>query len=199
MGNKFLEQIFQSRETKFCHISCLVTVQISHIHCLSVPMGTCRTSATWEHSHHTLLAGLYSNSEFLGTTTSWRVFCPILVPSPLLKQQESGYFVLPLLCQPWTDDLMIILILCHLGLFMDKTVINLQCHYCCIITDVSLWELPGNIRKCYGPCAVQYQHLFDVFFKHCLVSGTMVMGFSSLRFRIGTIVFKRQKRFTNSC
>lgn len=83
---------------------------------------------------------------FLGRTTSWRVSCPILVPSPLLKLQESGYFVLPLLRQPWKDDHMIILILCHLGLFMDKSLINLHCHYCCIITDVSLWELPqrGN-------------------------------------------------------
>lgn len=60
-----------------------------------------------------------------------------------------------------------------------KTVINLQCHYYGIKTDASLRELPGNIRKCYGPRASQYQHLF-VFFKHCLVSGTMT-GFRSLK------------------
>lgn len=65
-------------------------------------------------------------------------------------------------------------------LFRDKTVLSFQCHYYSIITDASLRELPGNIRKCYGPCASQYQHLFDVFFKHCLVSGTMT-GFSSLK------------------
>lgn len=133
MGNKILEQIFQSRETKFCHISCFMTVQISHVYCLSVPVGPCSTSAASEHSQHALLAALYSYSKFLGRTTSWRVSCPVLVLSPLLNNRRGVI----LFCHPWKDDLMVILILCYLELFMDKTVINLQCHNCCIITDVS--------------------------------------------------------------
>lgn len=53
--------------------------------------------------------------------------------------------------------------------------------------------------KCRGPRTSHYQRLFDVFFKHCLVSGT-VTGFSSLKdLQQHQLYLDRQQNFTNSC
>lgn len=87
-----------------------------------------------------------------------------------------------------------------LGLHTDPTAMHLQYRYYGIRADASLIaSFLGMSGKWCGPRTSHYQHLFDVFFKHCLVSSTMT-GFSSLKdLEQQQLYLDRQQNFTNSC